>query len=122
MESISKRVSTSIPNGANWDDVQNAAEAAKKSRVQQQEQDHNAFCRRGIYRSTHERYGNSPDQISKTLEKVGELTVEEGTLERNDELFFQIPSFEEIKNEIAKMKDVAPREDEIRLRYMRSRR
>ena len=68
---------------------------------------------------THERYENSPDQISKTVEKVVELKVEEETLERNNELIVQIPSFEEIKNEIAKMKDAAPGEDEIRLRYIR---
>ena len=68
---------------------------------------------------THERYENSPDQILKTIEKVEELTVEEETLERNNELIVQNPSFEEIKNEIAKMKDAAPGEDEIRLRYIR---
>ena len=48
-----------------------------------------------------------------------ELTVEEETLERNNELSVQNPSFEEIKNEIRKMKDAAPGEDEIRLRYIR---
>ena len=68
---------------------------------------------------THERYENSPDQMLKTIEKVEELTVEEETLERNNELIVQNPSFEEIKNEIAKMKDAAPGEDEIRLRYIR---
>ena len=68
---------------------------------------------------THKRYENSPDQISKTVEKVVELKVEEETLERNNELIVQIPSFEEIKNEIAKMKDAAPGEDEIRLRCIR---
>ena len=68
---------------------------------------------------THERYENSPDQILKTIEKIQDLTVEEETLERNNELIVQIPSFEEIKNEIAKMKDAAPGEDEIRLRYIR---
>ena len=47
VESVSRRVLTSMSNGTNWDDVQNAAEAAKKRRVQQQ-QDHNAFYRRGI--------------------------------------------------------------------------
>jgi len=40
-------------------------------------------------------------------------------LERNNELIAQNPSFEEIKNEIAKMKDAASGEDEIRLRYIR---
>ena len=45
--------------------------------------------------------------------------MEDETLERNNELIVQIPSFEEIKNEIMKMKDAAPREDEIRLRYIR---
>ena len=44
---ISRRVSTSMPNGTNWEDVQNTAEAATKRRVQQQ-QDHNAFHRGGI--------------------------------------------------------------------------
>ena len=39
-------------------------------------------------------------------------------LERNNELIVQIPSFEEIKNEIAKMKDAAPGEGSIRLRYI----
>ena len=68
---------------------------------------------------THERYENSPDQILKTIEKIEDLTVEEETLERNNKLIVQIPSFEEIKNEIAKMKDAAPGEDEIRLRYIR---
>ena len=68
---------------------------------------------------THERYENSPDQTSKTVEKVVELKVEEETLKRNNELIVQIPSFEEIKNEIAKMKDAAQGEDEIRLRYIR---
>ena len=68
---------------------------------------------------THERYEHSPDQISKTVEKVVELKVEEEMLERNNDLIVQIPSFEEIKNEIAKMKDAAPGEDEIYLRYMR---
>ena len=62
---------------------------------------------------THERYENSPDQILKTIEKVEE------TLERNNELIVQNPSFEEVKNEIAKMKDAAPGEDEIRLGYIR---
>ena len=52
---------------------------------------------------THERYDNSQDQILKTIEKVEELTVEEGTLERDNELIVQNPSFKEIKNEIAKM-------------------
>ena len=47
MESINRRVPTSMPNGTNWDDVQNTAEAAKKRKVQQQ-QVHNAFYRRGI--------------------------------------------------------------------------
>ena len=42
VESISRRVSTSMPNGTNWEDVQNTTEAAKK-RVVQQQQDHNAF-------------------------------------------------------------------------------
>ena len=68
---------------------------------------------------THERYENSPDQILKTIEQVEELTVEEETLERNNELIFQNPNFEEINNEIRKMKDAAPGEDEIRLRYIR---
>jgi len=58
-------------------------------------------------------------RYQKTIEKVEELTVEEETLERNNELIVQNPSFEEIKNEIAKMKDAAPGEDEIRLRYIR---
>ena len=40
-------------------------------------------------------------------------------MERNNELRVPIPSFEEVKNEIAKMKDAAPGEDEIRLRYIR---
>ena len=48
-----------------------------------------------------------------------ELSVEEETLERNNELVFQNPNFEEINNEIRKMKDAAPGEDEIRLRYIR---
>ena len=73
---------------------------------------------------THERYENSPDQILKTIEEVERLTVEvltveEETLERSNELIVQILSFEEIKTEIAKMKDAAPGEDEIRLRYIR---
>ena len=68
---------------------------------------------------THERYENSPNQMLKTIEKIEDLTVEKETLERNNELIVQIPRFEEIKNEIAKMKDVAPGEDEIRLRYIR---
>ena len=59
---------------------------------------------------THERYEDSPDQISKTIEQVVELTVEQEKLELqrscNIELIVQIPSFEEIKNEIVKMKDV----------------
>ena len=42
---------------------------------------------------THERYKNSPDQILKTIEKIEDLTVEEETLERNNELIVQIPSF-----------------------------
>ena len=45
--------------------------------------------------------------------------MEEETLERNNEEIVQNPSFEEVKNEIRKMKDAAPREDEIRLRYIR---
>ena len=45
--------------------------------------------------------------------------MEEETLERNNEVIVQNLSFEEIKNEIAKMKDAAPGEDEIRLRYIR---
>ena len=61
---------------------------------------------------------NSPDQISKKIGKVEELTLEEETLERDNDLIVQIPSFEEIKNEIAKMKDAAPGDDEIRLRYI----
>ena len=36
--------------------------------------------------------------------------VEEEILEINNELIVQIPSFEEIKNEITKMKDAAPGE------------
>ena len=68
---------------------------------------------------THERYENSPEQILKIIEKVEEHTVEEETLERNNELIVQSPSFEEIKNEIAKMKNAAPGEDEIRLRCIR---
>ena len=68
---------------------------------------------------THKRYENSPGQILKTIKKIEDLTVEEETLERNNELIVQIPSFEEIKNEIAKKKDAAPGEDEIRLRYIR---
>ena len=63
---------------------------------------------------TNERYENSPEQILKTFEKV-----EEETLERNNELLIQNPSFEKMKNEIRKMKDAAPGEDEIRLRYIR---
>ena len=47
VESISRRVSTSMSNGTNWEDVQNTAKAAKERRVQQQ-QDHNAFHRGGI--------------------------------------------------------------------------
>ena len=47
VESISRRVSTSMPNGTNWENVQNTAEAAKKRRVQQQ-LDHNAIYRGGI--------------------------------------------------------------------------
>ena len=68
---------------------------------------------------THERYENSPEQILKTIEKVEGLTVEEETLERNNELIVQNPIFEEIKNEMRKMRDAAPRENEIRLRYIR---
>ena len=68
---------------------------------------------------TNERYENSPEQILKIIEKVEGLTVEKETLERNNELIVQNPSFEEIKNEIRKMKDTAPGEDEIRLRYIR---
>ena len=68
---------------------------------------------------TYERYENSPNQISKTVEKVMELKVEEETMERNNELIVQIPSVEEITNEIAKMKDAAPGEHEIRLTYIR---
>ena len=45
--------------------------------------------------------------------------MEEETLERNNKLIVQNPSFEEIKNEIRKMKDAVPGEDEIRLRYIR---
>ena len=47
VESISRSVPTSMPNGTNWDDVENTAEAAKKRRVQQR-QFHSAFYRRGI--------------------------------------------------------------------------
>ena len=68
---------------------------------------------------THERYGSSSDQILKTIEKVEELTVEEETLERNNELIVQNLSFEEIKKEIVKMKDAAPGEDEKRVSYIR---
>jgi len=68
---------------------------------------------------THERYEDSPDQILKIFEKVEELTVQEEALERNKESILQNPSFEEIKNEIAKTKDAAPGEDEMRLRYIR---
>ena len=68
---------------------------------------------------THERNESSPEQILKTIEKVEGLTVEEETLERNNEVIVQNPSFEEVKNEIRKMKDAAPGEDEIRLRYIR---
>ena len=45
--------------------------------------------------------------------------MEEETLKRNNELIVQNPCFEEIKNEMAKMKDASPGEDEIRLRYIR---
>ena len=72
-----------------------------------------------LQKITHERYENSPDQILKTIEKIEDLTVEKETLKRNNELIIHIPSFEEIKNEIAKMKNAAPAEDEIRLRYIR---
>ena len=68
---------------------------------------------------THERYENNPDKILKTIEKIKNLTVEEETLERNNELIVQNPCFEEIKIEMAKMKDASPGEDEIRLRYIR---
>ena len=64
---------------------------------------------------THKRNENSPDQILTTIEKVEELTVEEETLERSNKLIVQNSSFEEIKNEMAKMKDAAPGEDAIRL-------
>ena len=47
VESISRRMSTSMPYGTNWENVQNTAETAKMRRVQQQ-QDHNAFYRGGI--------------------------------------------------------------------------
>ena len=40
---------------------------------------------------THERYENSPEQILKTIEKVEGLTVEEETLESNNELIVQNP-------------------------------
>ena len=39
--------------------------------------------------------------------------MEEETLERNKELIVQNPSLEEIKNEIKKMKEAAPGEDEV---------
>ena len=122
VESICRGVSTSISNGKNWEDVQNTAEAAKERRVQQQK-DHNAFYRGGIKghheKVTHELYENSPDQMLKTIDKVEELTVEEETLERNNELIVHNPSFEEVRNEITKMKDAVPGEDEIRLRCIR---
>ena len=99
MESICRSVSTSISNGKDWEDVQNTAEAAKERRVQQQ-QNHNAFYRGGskghLEKVTHERYENSPDQILKAIDKVEELTVEEETLESNNELIDLNPSFEEI--------------------------
>ena len=68
---------------------------------------------------THEQYESSPDQILKTIKKAEELTVEEETSERNNKLIIQGPSFEEIKNEIARTEDAASGEDEIRLRYFR---
>ena len=48
VESISRRVSTSMSYGSNWEDVQDIAEAAKERKVQQQQQEHNAFYRGGI--------------------------------------------------------------------------
>ena len=49
-------------------------------------------------------------KYQRLLNKVVELTVEEEILEINNESIVQIPSFEEIKNEIAKMTDAAPGE------------
>ena len=122
VESISRRVPTSMPNGTNWDDVQILQRLQRRGEYNNSksimlftEEEYKGH----LEKITHERYENSPDQISKTVEKVVELKVEEETLERNNELIVQIPSFEEIKNEIAKMKDAAPGEDEIRLRYIR---
>ena len=45
---------------------------------------------------THGRYENSPDQISKTIEKVEALKVGKETLERNNELIFENLSFEDL--------------------------
>ena len=45
--------------------------------------------------------------------------MKEEKLERQNELIVQNPSSEDVNNEIVKMKDVAPDEDEIRLRYIR---
>ena len=68
---------------------------------------------------TLERYENSPEQKSKTIEKVDEVTVEEEMLERNNYIIVQNPSSEEIKIEIRKMKEAASGEGEIRSRYIR---
>ena len=80
MESISRRVPTSMRNGTNWDDVQNTAKAAKKRRVQQQQEQEESIMlfteeefKGHLEKITQERYENSPDQISKTVEKVMEL-------------------------------------------------
>ena len=91
-----------MSNGTNWKDIQNNAEAAKKWRVQKQQE------------ITHERSKSNPDQILKTIEKV-----EEKTLEKKSELIVQNPIFEEKKNELANMKDAALGEDEIRSKYIR---
>ena len=85
VESISRRVSTSMPNGTNWDDVQILQRLQRRGEynnktiilfTKEESKGH-------LEKIAHERYESSPDQISKTVEKAVELTVEEKTLERN---------------------------------------
>ena len=94
MESISRRVSTNMPNRTSWHKIKQKLHRRgeynnNKTIMLFSEEEFKGH----LEKITHERYENSPDLIVKTIEKVEEPTAEEEMLAKNNELIVQTLRF-----------------------------
>ena len=63
------------------------------------------------------RFENDPEEIDRTLEKVEDIRDSEKATQWREQLE-EIPSAEEVKEQMQKMRDSAPGEDGVRLSYL----